>query len=88
LNHFWKTCKGAEEKTNGYEFVRVMWSDVPGRDDKWKQETLEALDHDLEKFNQEYCCVKGNTLVTVRDNETGEIKRMKIEDLYNELNNL
>ena len=56
LNHFWKTCKGAEEGTNGYEFVRVMWDDVPGRDDKWKNETLEALDFDQEKFNQEYCC--------------------------------
>ena len=32
LNHFWKTCKGAEEGTNGYEFVKVMWDDVPGRD--------------------------------------------------------
>ena len=30
LNHFWKTCKGAEEQTNGYEFVKVMWNDVPG----------------------------------------------------------
>lgn len=56
LNHFWKTCKGAEEGTNGYEFVKVMWSDVPGRDDKWKQETLEALDFDEQKFKQEYCC--------------------------------
>ena len=56
LNHFWKTCKGAEEKTNGYEFVKVMWHDVPGRDDKWRQETIESLDHDEEKFNQEYCC--------------------------------
>lgn len=56
LNHFWKTCKGAEEGTNGYEFVRVMWYDVPGRDDKWKQETLAALDFDEEKFNVEYCC--------------------------------
>lgn len=56
LNHFWKTCKGAEEGTNGYKFVKVMWDDVPGRDEKWKQETLEALDHDMEKFNQEYCC--------------------------------
>lgn len=54
LNHFWKTCKGAEEGTNGYEFVKVMWSDVPGRGDAWKQETLEALDFDLEKFAQEY----------------------------------
>jgi hypothetical protein len=56
MNHFWKTCKGAEEGTNGYKFVKVMWNDVPGRDERWKQETLEALDHDQEKFNQEYCC--------------------------------
>ena len=56
LNHFWKTCKGAREGTNGYEFVEVMWNDVPGRDEKWKNETLEALDFDEEKFRQEYCC--------------------------------
>jgi hypothetical protein len=56
LNHFWKTCKGAKEGTNGYEYKEVMWYDVPGRDEKWRQETLEALDYDEEKFNQEYCC--------------------------------
>jgi len=55
LNHFWKTCKGAEEGTNGYEYVKVMWNDVPGRDEKWKNETMEALDHDEQKFRQEYC---------------------------------
>lgn len=86
LNHFWKTCKGAEEGTNGYEFTKVMWYDVPGRDEKWYQETLEALDFDEQKFKQEYCCVKGNTLVTVRDKETGEVKQMPIEMLYEELN--
>lgn len=56
LNHFWKTCKGAKEGTNGYEYVEVMWYDVPGRDESWKEETLEALDFDMEKWNQEYCC--------------------------------
>jgi len=56
LNHFWKTCKGAKEGTNGYEFVEVQWYDVPGRDEKWKDETMEALDFDNEKFEQEYCC--------------------------------
>ena len=56
LNHFWKTCKGAKEGTNGYEYEEVMWYDVPGRDEKWKKETIEALDHDEAKFNQEYCC--------------------------------
>jgi hypothetical protein len=33
-----------------------MWYDVPGRDEKWRKETIESLDHDEEKFNQEYCC--------------------------------
>ena len=56
LNHFWKTCTGAKEGTNGYEYEEVMWYDVPGRDEKWRKETIEALDHDEEKFNQEYCC--------------------------------
>jgi len=56
LNHFWKTCKGAKEGTNGYEYIEVMWYDVPGRDEKWKKETIESLDHDTEKFAQEYEC--------------------------------
>lgn len=85
LNHFWKTCKGAEEGKNGYEFVKVMWDDVPGRGEKWKQETLEALDFDDEKFKQEYCCVSGDTYVTIRDKITNEIRVIKIEDLYNEI---
>jgi|TARA_B110000208_G_scaffold89432_1_gene112725 hypothetical protein len=56
LNHFWKTCQGAKNGTNGYEYEEVMWYDVPGRDEKWRKETIEALDHDEGKFNQEYCC--------------------------------
>lgn len=56
LNHFYKTCEGAKEKKNGYEHIQVMWYDVPGRDEKWKEESLAAMDFDIEKFNQEYCC--------------------------------
>ena len=56
LNHFYKTCEGARKGINGYEFVRVEWQDVPGRDESWKEETLAALDFDTEKFKQEYEC--------------------------------
>ena len=56
LNHFYKTCSGAKEQTNGYEYVEVRWDDVPGRGADWKNETLEALDFDEEKFAQEYEC--------------------------------
>lgn len=56
LNHFYKTCMGAKEGTNGYQYVEVPWQRVPGRDEKWRQETLAAMDFDHEKFAQEFEC--------------------------------
>lgn len=56
LNHFYKTCEGAKEDTNGFEYVEVPWERVPGRDEEWKKETLAAMDHDTQKFAQEFEC--------------------------------
>src|SRR5210317_58974 len=56
LNHFYKTCEGAKEGTNGYEYVEVPWYKVPGRDDEWKRETLASMDFDSQKFAQEFEC--------------------------------
>lgn len=56
LNHYYQICEGAREETNGYEFVEVSWERVPGRGEAWKKEALEAINHDMEKFAQEYCC--------------------------------
>jgi len=78
LNHFYKTCEGAREGKNGYQFLEVMWYDVPGRDEKWKEETLQAMDHDYQKFAQEFECqflgssgtlIEGNKLkaLVIRD---------------------
>lgn len=85
LNHFYKTCEGAREGTNGYRFVQVMWYDVPGRDEKWKQETLEALDHDYEKFNVEYCCQfqgSSGTLISGEKLKTLVIKQPEAKSEY------
>lgn len=56
LNHFYKTCEGAKQDINGYQYVEVPWQRVPGRDEKWRQETLGAMDFDTEKFAQEFEC--------------------------------
>lgn len=59
LNHFYKTCMGAQaegDEWNGYEYVEVPWQKVPGRDEKWKKETLAAMNWDYEKFAQEFEC--------------------------------
>ena len=56
LNHFYKTCMGAKEGTNGYQYIEVPWQRVPGRDEKWRKDTLAAMDFDMEKFAQEFEC--------------------------------
>jgi hypothetical protein len=84
LNHYWKTCEGAKEGTNGYKYVEVTWDMVPGRGEAWKLETMQAIDHDEQKFEQEYNCVTPETYVTIRDIETGEVKRITVGELYEE----
>lgn len=56
LNHFYSIWVNAREKRNQYVYMQVLWQDVPGRDEKWKTDTLAAMNFDLEKFDQEYNC--------------------------------
>jgi len=59
LNHFYAIWANAHKKDtsewNGYHPIQVMWHDVPGRDEKWKADTLAAMNFDMAKFEQEYC---------------------------------
>ena len=54
LNHFYKTWQNAQEGRNGYRSIKVIWNQVPGRDDNWRRDTLAAMNFDTEKFSQEY----------------------------------
>lgn len=54
LNHFYKFWSEAGKGTNGFIPILATWDKVPGRDDKWKMETLQALNFDMDRFNQEY----------------------------------
>jgi hypothetical protein len=56
LNHFHSTWTNAIQGKNGYNPILVNWKDVPGRDEKWRQETLAGMNFDIEKFNQEMEC--------------------------------
>lgn len=88
LNHFYKTCEGARENRNGYIYIEVPWQRVPGRDDKWKKETLEGMDFDTQKFSQEFECnflgssgtlIEGSKLKNlVSRNPVGETQFMRV----------
>lgn len=56
LNHFYSVWVNAIENRNGYRPILVNWKDVPGRDEKWKEQTLAGMNFDIEKFNQEMNC--------------------------------
>lgn len=60
-NTFHKIWEGAVQKTNAYKPFRVDWWDVPGRDEKWKAETI-ANTSQLQ-FDQEF----GNTFFGTGD---------------------
>lgn len=55
LNHFYAIWQNAVEGRNGYKNIMVRWDRVPGRDEKWKQNTLAGLNFDTQKFEQEFC---------------------------------
>ena len=60
-NMFHKIWEGAVQGTNQFNSFRVDWWDVPGRDEKWKQETINNTSQ--LQFDQEF----GNTFFGTGD---------------------
>ena len=54
LNHFYKLWTDAEKKRNSYNAIEAHWSEVPGRDEKWKEETIANTSD--QQFQQEFEC--------------------------------
>lgn len=54
LNHFFTITENARKGKNDYRLIDVTWHKVPGRDEKWKEETLAGMNYDYEKFAQEF----------------------------------
>ena len=52
LNHFYKMWIDASEGRSLYKPVEVHWSMVPGRDEKWREETIRNTSE--EQFRQEF----------------------------------
>jgi len=65
MNLFYKLWMDAIGKKNGYKPFEIHWSMVPGRDEKWKEETIRNTS--LEQFRQEFECEflgSTNTLIS------------------------
>ena len=54
MNMFYKLWVDAENKRNSYIPIEVHWSEVPGRDEEWKRETIKNTSES--QFNTEFEC--------------------------------
>jgi hypothetical protein len=54
MNMFYKLWHDAERGKNEYTTTEVHWSEVPGRDDRWKEQTIKNTSE--EQFRVEFEC--------------------------------
>jgi len=54
MNHFYRMWHDAERKRNEYVPTEVHWSEVPGRDQKWKSQTIANTSE--QQFKVEFEC--------------------------------
>ena len=54
MNHYYKMWMDAVNGRNGYTYHEVHWSQVPGRDAAWKEQTIKNTS--LRQFTQEFEC--------------------------------
>jgi len=54
MNHFYKLWHDAERQKNEYIPTEVHWSDVPGRDEEWKRQTIANTSE--QQFKVEFEC--------------------------------
>ena len=47
MNHFYRLWHDAEQNRNNYVPTEVHWSEVPGRDAKWKEQLLPILQNNI-----------------------------------------
>jgi hypothetical protein len=77
MNMFYKMWMDAVNKKSTFVPVEVHWSEVPGRDEAWKEQTIKNTSES--QFQTEFECVYGDTMVETEDG------KIKIEDLYKKL---
>jgi hypothetical protein len=87
MNHFYRMWHDAERKKNEYVPTDVHWSEVPGRDESWKKQTIDNTSE--QQFKVEFECEflgSVDTLINVSKLRNlvyeDPIKRNKGMDIY------
>jgi hypothetical protein len=82
-NLFYRLYDAAERGDSNWAYDKILWNEIPGRDEKWKKDTIASIGS-MEAFNQEFNCVTGNTLVRINNYNERE-EDITLEALYEKL---
>ena len=84
MNHFYKMWADAEEQRSNYIPISVHWSEVPGRDNKWKTETIQNTSE--EQFKQEFECeFLGSANTLINPNKLSNLTFRQPIEVWNEV---
>ena len=78
-NLFYRLYNGAETGDNGWGHGKIMWNEVPGRDEKWAQTTRQTIGSE-EAWRQEFCCEWINSGESSIDDELYEMMSRQVCD--------
>jgi hypothetical protein len=78
MNHFYKMWMKAKKGESQYNPIEIRWNDVPGRDEKFREETI--ANTSLAQFNQEFCSVLYETQIEIE--RDGIRQKVPIGELY------
>lgn len=81
MNHFYRMWHDAERGKNEYVPTDVHWTEVPGRDEKWKEQTIANTSE--QQFKVEFESISPEGLINVQDG--AKIYEITIGELYERL---
>lgn len=84
MNHFYYMWIKAEKGLSDYKPIEVHWSAVPGRDERWKEETIRNTS--AEQFRQEFCTeFLGSSHTLISGVKIGQLMAGAIAPLYKDM---
>jgi len=90
-NLFYETYESARLNvdSNGWKSFRFDWWDVPGRDEKWKQQQINSFQGNMIRFNQEFNnCFEGSSYTLIKSEDILKFKNFIISDKWFEPNKI
>ena len=79
MNHFYRMWHDAERGKNEYVPTEVHWSEVPGRDEAWKEQTIANTSE--QQFKVEFECEFLGSVNTL--NQSSKVKNLVYENPIN-----